>query len=270
MKHSWNWKWLLFAPVVLGAATMFTIASLTPKRYRSEATILVVPQQVPDTYVKAAVTTPIEERLQSIQQQILSRTQLERIIEQENLYSDERRSGVMEDVVEKMRKDIEVTIVKGDAFKVRYEGAIPKTVMKVTEQLASLFISESLKDREVLTEGTNQFLESQLEDYRRRLQEMVKHRRAGIPPEDLETFNIENEALAAMYKSLVMKKEEANLASNLERRQIGEQFKLMDPARIADHPFAPNRPGMTIGGALIGFGVGLVLVLIVAVRRSAP
>ena len=80
----------------------------------------------------------------------------------------------MEDVVEQMRKDLNVQVFKGDAFKVSYEGTSPRTVAKVTDQLASLFIEESLKDRASQTEGTSSFLESELEDARRRLQEQEK------------------------------------------------------------------------------------------------
>src|SRR5207245_4937440 len=137
--------------------------------YRSETLILVVPQRVPVAYVKSTVTARIEDRLQSISQQILSRTRLERIIQDFNLYERERRTGIMEDLVERMRKDIEVQIVKGDAFRVAFTADSRRTAMKVTERLASLFIDESLRDREVLAEGTNQFLEAQLEDARRQL-----------------------------------------------------------------------------------------------------
>jgi polysaccharide chain length determinant protein (PEP-CTERM system associated) len=78
----------------------------------------------------------------------------------------------MEDVVEQMRKDIEVqSVPRSSAFRVSYTGYDARTVMRVTERLASLFIEENLRDREVLVEGTNQFLETQLEDARRRLVE---------------------------------------------------------------------------------------------------
>src|SRR5205085_279971 len=87
------------------------------------------------------------------------------------LYADERKTGIMEDIVEEMRRDIDVQIVKGDAFRVSFEADDARTAMKVTERLASLFIEENLRDREVLAEGTNQFLEAQLEDARRRLVE---------------------------------------------------------------------------------------------------
>ena len=99
---------------------------------------------------------------------------LERVIQDFNLYAAQRRNGIMEDIVENMRSDISVQVVKGDAFRVSYVGRDPRTVMKVTERLAGLFIEENLRDREVLAEGTNQFLEAQLEDARRRLIEQEK------------------------------------------------------------------------------------------------
>src|SRR4029453_13681092 len=87
-----------------------------------------------------------------------------------NLYERQRRSGVMEDIVDEMRlRDVEVQVVKGDAFRVSYKGDDPRTVMRVTERLASLFIEENLRDRAVLAEDSYQFLDSQLNDARRRL-----------------------------------------------------------------------------------------------------
>ena len=166
--------WVLLVPFSIVAACTAIYARYLPDVYRSDTLILVVPQRVPESYVRSTVTTRIEDRLQSISQQILSRTRLERIIQDFNLYPEERRVGIMEDVVEKMRRDIAVQVVKGDAFRVGYVGTEPRTVMKVTDRLASLFIEENLRDREVLAEGTNQFLEAQLEDARRRLVETEK------------------------------------------------------------------------------------------------
>src|SRR5437660_7031411 len=80
----------------------------------------------------------------------------------------------MEDIVDRMRKDISIDIVKGDAFRVSYRAGTPLTAMKVTERLASLFIDESLRDREALAEGTNEFLEAQLDEARRKLVENEK------------------------------------------------------------------------------------------------
>lgn len=166
--------WLLILPCFLLAAATAVIARKLPDRYSAEAVVLVVPQQVSQGLVRSTVTTRLDTRLQAISQQILSRSRLERIVEEFNLYPAERRTGLMEDVISKVRLDIKVAVVKGDAFRVTYEGADPKTVQQVTARVASLFIEESLRDRAVLAEGTDQFLEVQLDDARRRLVEHEK------------------------------------------------------------------------------------------------
>ena len=168
-------KWSIILPFVIIAVSTIVVAHFLPNRYRSETLILVVPQQVPESYVRSTVTSRIEDRLQSISQQILSRTRLERIIQDFNLYERERQMGIMEDIVEKMRtRDIRVDTLKGDAFRIAFIGDNPITVMRVTDRLASHFIDENLRDREILAQGTSQFLTVQLEDARRRLVEQEK------------------------------------------------------------------------------------------------
>lgn len=168
---AWRRKWWAILPAALIATAAFLWIRTLPNQYMSDTLILVVPQQVPETYVRSTVTTRIEDRLQTITQQILSRTRLERIIQDFNLYPELRKTAIMEDVVERMRGSIAVQVVKGDAFRVSFTSDDARTAMRVTERLASLFIEENLRDREVLAEGTNQFLEAQLEDARRRLVE---------------------------------------------------------------------------------------------------
>jgi polysaccharide chain length determinant protein (PEP-CTERM system associated) len=161
-------------PAVVVAAAGVAWIHYLPNVYRANTLILVVPQRVPESYVRATVTTRIEDRLQSISQQILSRTRLERIVQDFSLYPQLRSTEVMEDIVDRMRKDIAIDIVKGDAFRVSYSAPQPVIAMKVTERLASLFIDESLRDREALAEGTNSFLEAQLDEARRKLVENEK------------------------------------------------------------------------------------------------
>lgn len=164
-------KWLIILPALLITGAGAAIVHQWPNSYRSETLILVVPQRVPESYVRSTVTARIEDRLQTISQQIMSRTRLEQIVQDFNLYQKERAERqLMEDIVERMRtKDIGIDIVKGDAFRVSYNADDPRTAMRVTERLASLFIDESLRDREVLAEGTNQFLATQLDEARRQL-----------------------------------------------------------------------------------------------------
>jgi polysaccharide chain length determinant protein (PEP-CTERM system associated) len=153
-----------------------------------------VPQRVPESYVRSTVTARIEDRLLSIQQQILSRSRLERVIDDFNLYPEVRQKLAMEDIVDRMRTDIEGPLIeRGDAFRVGYVSTDAILAQKVTQRLASLFIEENLRDRSVLAEGTNQFLDAQLEDARQRLVEHEKkleiYRRqyAGQLPNQVDT-----------------------------------------------------------------------------------
>jgi polysaccharide chain length determinant protein (PEP-CTERM system associated) len=170
----WHWRWLILASFVLVTSVTVGVAHFfLPDQYRSQTTILVTPQRVPESYVRSTITNPVQERLLTIQQTIMSRTRLERIIDEFKLYPSERRDLPMEDVVERMRtRDILVqTAGKGDSFTVAYISDNPKTAMLVAERLASLFINESMQDRQTMATATSDFLQSQLEDARRRLVE---------------------------------------------------------------------------------------------------
>jgi protein tyrosine kinase modulator len=190
---AWRRKWVILVPfVTIALATMAWTRTL-PNSFRSETIILVVPQRVPEAYVKSTVTETIEDRLGAIREQILSRSRLETIINDLGLYPELRDTYVMEDLVERMRTDIGITVAKDDSFRVSYVSSNPITAMKVTEQLSNLFINQNLKDREVLAQNTNAFLGSQLEEARRRLVEHEKkledyrRRHAGELPSQQET-----------------------------------------------------------------------------------
>jgi polysaccharide chain length determinant protein (PEP-CTERM system associated) len=442
---AWKRKWWIVIPTIVIASATFTVAQFLPNRYRSQTTILVIPQRVPEKFVASTVTADVGERLQTISQQILSRTRLERIVEEFNLYQDERQTMIMEDIIERMRRrDVGVASDRnradGGSFTVSFEADNPRTAMLVTERLASMFVQENLQDREVMADSTSQFLQAQLEDARRRLIEHEKkledfrRRNAGqlptqvtsnlqmmqttqmqiqanadagskerdrlrvleaaiadaetaeretppVPPvtasgdtpggtaaqqldaaraalrslelrlkpehpdvqrarrviKELEV-KAEREALAAsvsadgtglpatpqqaaaaarlaamkleaqeittrlatrkqdeerlqkamaaynsrleagpglesefteltrdystlqeQYTTLLRKSEESKIAVNLERRQIGEQFKVIDGARLPERPISPNRVQINLLGLLAGFGVGVAL-----------
>jgi uncharacterized protein involved in exopolysaccharide biosynthesis len=217
------------------------------------------------------VTSRIRDRVQSLQQQILSRVRLERIINDFALYETERTRVPMEEIVEQMRNDIEITVGTSDSsslnesqgFNLSFVSDDPKTAQRVTERLAALFIEENLREREQLAEGTGQFIESQTEDVRRRLIEyegrleaLRKNGQQTLSQADLLPY----EVLKERYRSLLTMAEESRIASNLERRQIGEQFKLLDPARVPDRPVGPSRVAVNVAGAFGGLALGVVLV----------
>jgi polysaccharide chain length determinant protein (PEP-CTERM system associated) len=144
-----------------------------PAKYRSETVILIEQQKVPEHYVEANVPADLQLRLQSMSQQILSRTRLLKLIDEFQLYRT-KGSGVDPDAaVERMRKDIGVELIKTDgrrdelsAFKVSYSAPSATLAKQVTGELTSFFISENLRNREQLSEDTTSFLESQLDEAR--------------------------------------------------------------------------------------------------------
>jgi protein tyrosine kinase modulator len=191
----WRRRWLLVVPLALGLATAPFVAKRIPPVFKSETLIMVIPQRVPDAYVKSTVTATVADRLPAISDEILSRSRLERIIGDFGLYADLRARAPMEDVVAKMRSDIgPVEIQRGQqSFRASYVSQDAHMAQKVTARLASLFIDENSRFRENLAENTNVFLESQLEDAKARLLEHEKkleeYRRlhSGELPTQLDT-----------------------------------------------------------------------------------
>ena len=185
--------WLMVLPAALGLSAAPLISTLVPELFRSETLIMVVPQQVPDTYVKSTVTAKMEDRLPSISNVILSRSRLERIINDFDLYPGQRTRGIMEDIVQRLRADISVQVEGQDSFRLKYVSRDPQTAQKVAARLASLYIEENLRDRANLADETNLFLESQLNDAKQRLIEHEKkleeyrRRFAGQLPSQLES-----------------------------------------------------------------------------------
>jgi polysaccharide chain length determinant protein (PEP-CTERM system associated) len=177
----WRRRWYIAIPLVVITSVTAVVSMFLPNWYRASTSILIIPQRVPENFVRPTVTADLNERLNMIQQQILSRTRLERIIQEFNLYERERRSKIMEDVIEQMRGDIGVNIARPrsrrddiNSFSVSFTANEARTAMRVTERLASLFVQENLEDREQLADQTDQFLKGQLDDSRRRLKEKEK------------------------------------------------------------------------------------------------
>jgi polysaccharide chain length determinant protein (PEP-CTERM system associated) len=156
------------------------------KIYSTSTTIVVVPQRVPEAYVRSTITGDIDERIRGIWQEVTSRTNLERIIEQFNLYPETRERLPMETVVEAMRKKIQIdspTTARTNAYILSYEGADPILITKVVNALANVFIEENLKLREIQARGTAEFLSEELEKVYREL----KHRE-----EELKQYKTEH------------------------------------------------------------------------------
>src|SRR5262249_11798721 len=120
LRIAWRRKWLILLPAVTIASTVSIITYRLPSLYESSALIQLVPQRIPGNYVHSTVTLPIETRVQSISQQIQSRSRLEKVIRELNLYSEMRQTALMEDVLDRMKSNIDVQFARGDAFMVGF------------------------------------------------------------------------------------------------------------------------------------------------------
>lgn len=158
-----------FIACIAGLAYCLT----TPPVYRASTTIAVDRQKVPESFVRPTVTAGIDERLQAIGDEILSRTNLEQVIRRLDLYpADRKRKLPMELIVEKMRKSINVDLSKrGTAFTVSFEATNPTLVAPVSNLLASMFMEENLKLREERSKGASEFLANELQQLKIQLEE---------------------------------------------------------------------------------------------------
>jgi polysaccharide chain length determinant protein (PEP-CTERM system associated) len=194
-----KYRWFLVVPFCLAMLVGIYFAITLPKIYESSTLILVQPQRVPENYVQSLVDMDISDRINSISQQILSRTNLERIIQELKLFEEhEQKKMFMESKVKNLRKRIEVEVISDDrrqtdAFSISFKGKEPEKVMNVVNTLASYFITENLKMRESQAIGTSVFLEDELTAMRIRLEkveESLKEYRKtymGELPEQLES-----------------------------------------------------------------------------------
>lgn len=194
------------------------IALLLPSIYASSSTILIEEQQIPPEFVRSTVTGFADQRIQSLTQQILSRTKLWEIIQQFKLYPELQEKYTREEILEKMRDDIKLETISAEimdqsrssskrpasrqpgqgitiAFSISYQGKHPDMVQKVAGTLASLYLEQNLKIRETQAKTTTQFLEAELKELKERISALgdkiskFKEKHAGVTPE-LYQFNL--------------------------------------------------------------------------------
>ena len=171
-------KWLIMSIVVLCVSAAGAFAWLKPEIYRSSTVILVEHQKIPENFVRAMVTDRVAERVSTITQQVLSRTSLQRVIEELNLYPESIKKKGYDPVIAGMRKNVKLQ-TKGsggrlESFTISFSHADPMTAMKVTAKIASQYIDENLKIREQFVEGASEFLEQELAIARQELDEKEK------------------------------------------------------------------------------------------------
>jgi polysaccharide chain length determinant protein (PEP-CTERM system associated) len=243
-------KWLAILAFAAPFSAAVTLVAFLPDIYRSTAMVLVERQQVAETFVKSTVTNELETRLHTISQEILSRSRLEDLIARLNLYPELRHRVAPDEVVKRMRRDIELDFkgVRGSwggsatiAFTISYRGRDPQTVALVTNTLASFYVEENLKARERQATGTAEFLRTQLQEVKerldaqeRRVSEFKRHSMGELP-----------EQLAANLATLEGLNMQLRLNSDNQTRVLERRGALVKQLAEADASPSEGGPGAT-------------------------
>src|SRR5262249_55856151 len=173
-------KGWIFGPFLLTLVASVVGVYLWPDSYISQAVVKVQPQQLPQSMVPSAVNQLMTDRINSMSQTILSRTVLTTIINTYGLYQKERSKMPIEDVIDQMRKSVQILPVQSfgapgrevPAFAVQFSYENRYTAQKVVQDLVSRFIDQNIRDRTNQVYQTTQFLKDQVDTAKKELDEI--------------------------------------------------------------------------------------------------
>ena len=237
-------KWIIIIPLCISLTIGLYRTLTAAKTYEASSLILVQAQRVPTNYIRSVVTSTIGQRVSTISQQILSRSNLEKIIDQFGLY--ENAEGMyLEDKAAGLRRRIKIKLEHNrrgaEAFTISFTGSEPQRVMRIANTLASYFMDENLKVREAQAVGTSEFLDSELEKTRKQLEEREQTLSAyrvkylGGLPDELES-NLRT--LDRLQQQLVQRRamlRDARNSLNMLETQIAQSKEMA--SQNFDDPF---------------------------------
>lgn len=158
------------------AATLL-VALAWPRVYRSEATVLIEQQEIPDEFVRAAITSFADQRVRTISQRVMTTTNLLEIVRKYDLYPERRNREPRERLLARMRDDIGLEMISADvvdprqgrptkatiAFTVSFDSRSPLVAAKVANELTTLYLNENLESRRAQAESTAGFLQTEVD-----------------------------------------------------------------------------------------------------------
>ena len=247
--------WIVVVPAVVLAVIGFGLTYFVPPEYVSQTLVLIEQQKVPDNYVKPVVSEDLNARLASMQEQILSRSRLQPIIERFNLYGGKGMG--MDGRIDLVRKDIVIKPIESQiarfgglpGFFISFKAGDAHTAQQVCGEITSLFVSENLHDREASAVGTTDFLKGQLDDAKRNLDEqdakLAEFQRTYVgklPGEEntnmgmLTSLNTQLDAATQALTRMEQDKTygEALLAQQIREVQVPEQQKALPQVQNAE------------------------------------
>lgn len=206
-------KWLILLPVLTMTAAIGYVVYKLPSVYKSETLLTVKQPQISEKVVQSLTEDDLSQRLQTIKQEVLSRSSLEPMIGKYKLYELERNAGKpTELIVEQMVKNIEVELQVNDedrkiaAFKITYRDRSPEAARNVTAELAGKFVNAQVNASVQTAEMTQEFLEQQLGDAKTGLDALEKQQ-LDIMMQNVETLPDSSQGLIAQLQGLRQREE---------------------------------------------------------------
>lgn len=230
--------WVLIVVLAaIGGGTGLVLARALPKRFTSTTTVLIEQPTVPENYVQPVVTEDINQRLAAMQEQILSRSRLEPLIRQFDLYPNDINQESMEVLVDRLRKAIAVTPVAAMTMAQRLPGfnvsvtfADPHNAQQICATVTSLFLSENLQLRQDQSEHTTQFIGKEVDDAKAKLDDQDAKLAAfkrqyftSLPEREQTNLNILmglNTQLEATTQALSRAQQDKNFAESVLTQQL--------------------------------------------------
>ena len=242
-------KWIgVVVFVAVLAAAIAGVLSL-PNLYRASTTVLVERPRISEAFVRQSVTAELETRIQTIHREIMSRTRLSEVIGKLGLYAEQRGVVPMDALVERLRREAQLNLqgveqstgrTETIAFTLSYSGRDPEMVARVANTLAAFYIEGNSQNRERQAAETADFLQAQLAETKRELDQheklanVVKQRRAT----ELHQVEVGLTALERLNTQLRLNNESQLRA--IERR---ERFELqLAAAESAPAPVPADGP----------------------------
>jgi uncharacterized protein involved in exopolysaccharide biosynthesis len=247
-------KWWLIAPLFGTVVLTAIICVMLPNTYKSTATILIQNQQIPSTLVPSTITSFAQQRIQSISQEVTSRSKLLNLAEKYKILSKDREKLTTEEFVERVRKRISLQTINAEvnpdrggqpiqmtiAFSLSYEDESPKTSQAVTNEIASFFMEKNVESRTKHARGTTEFLQEQLNLEKEHI-DALQTRLAEYRQTHLEKL--------PEYASLNMQKVEklnADISAiNMQMRSLEEQRTALRGNMTLLDPYSGGARGMS-------------------------
>ncbi|HEX2224293.1 MAG TPA: Wzz/FepE/Etk N-terminal domain-containing protein [Thermoanaerobaculia bacterium] len=251
LRAVWRRRWWFTLPALIGLIAGYAIYRSLPPVYRASTLVMVERQKVPADYVKPTVTTSMQERLDTIEHQILNRNNLERIVQEMDLYPHLRDEASLDELIAQVRSDITIKH-QNETFRVYFEGGDPVKVADTANRIADLFIQENLRLRAHQAHGTSTFLETELADTKAKLEMQeariaaFKQRYMGALPEERDTNLRASEQLSARLQINMDALDKAETRKLLLQREIASLSYASEPevpvlAPLPNLPPAPRR-----------------------------